>query len=69
MLISPVRLLSILEMTFLPKNVNGQQEIVDMISKMADLDSEFDVSSGEAMDRLLQCVSQAAPFFSDKVNI
>jgi len=62
------RLLSILEMTFLPKNVNGQQEIVDMISKMADLESEFDVSSGEAMDRLLQCVSQAAPFFSDKVK-
>ena len=54
-------------MTFLPKNATGQQEIVNMISKMVDLESEFDFSSGEALDRLLQCASQAAPFFSATV--
>ena len=52
-------------MTFLPKSPTGQQEMVGMITKMADLDSEtFDYSSSEAVDRFVQCATQALPFFS-----
>ena len=59
------RLLSILQMTFLPKSPTGQQEMVSMITKMADLDNEiFDYTSSEAVDRFIQCASQALPFFS-----
>jgi len=60
------RLLSILQMTFLPKSSTGQQEIVNMIIKMADLESEeeFDYSSPEAVDRMIQCTTQALPYFS-----
>jgi len=39
-----------------------------MISKMADLESEFDFSSGEALDRLLSSCSQAKPFLSSTVK-
>ena len=62
------RLLAILQMTFLPKTVVGQQEIVKMITKMADLQADFDFSSSEALDRLLQCASEAAPYFSSTVS-
>ena len=41
----------------------------DVNSLFSSLPSEFDDSSGEAMERLLQCISQAAPLFSDKVII
>ena len=44
----------------------GQMEIVNMIKKMADLESdeEFDFTSTEALDRLLQCATHALPYFS-----
>ena len=60
------RLLSILQMTFLPKSSTGQTEIVNMITKMADLEAEeeFDSSSTEALDRFIQCASQAMQYFS-----
>ena len=52
-------------MTFLPKSLAGQQEMVSMITKMADLDNEiFDYTSSEAVDRFIQCATQALPFFS-----
>ena len=35
-----------------------------MIIKMADLESEFDYSSPEVLDRMLQCATQALPYFS-----
>ena len=57
------KLLSILQMTFLPKSTTGQAELVNMITKMADLDQEsetvdFDYSSTETVDRLIQCANQ-----------
>ena len=56
------KLISILQMTFLPKSTTGQNELVSMIIKMADLDQEseveFDYSSSEAVDRLIQCANQ-----------
>ena len=56
------KLLSILQMTFLPKSTTGQNELVSMITKMADLDQEseveFDYTSTEAVDRLIQCANQ-----------
>ena len=58
------KLLSILQMTFLPKSTTGQNELVSMITKMADLDQEseveFDYTSTEAVDRLIQCANQVA---------
>ena len=58
------KLLSILQMTFLPKSTTGQNELVNMITKMADLDQEaeveFDYTSTEAVDRLIQCANQVA---------
>lgn len=66
------KLLSILQMTFLPKSTTGQNELVSMITKMADLDREseveFDYSSTEAVDRLIQCANQALPYFSASVK-
>ena len=66
------KLLSILQMTFLPKSPTGQNELVSMITKMADLDqeteAEFDYTSTEAVDRLIQCANQALPYFSATVK-
>jgi len=67
------KLLSILQMTFLPKSTTGQAELVNMITKMADLDQEsetvdFDYSSTEAVDRLIHCANQALPYFSATVK-
>jgi len=66
------KLLSILQMTFLPKSTTGKAELVTMISKMADLgedyEAEFDYTSTEALDRLIQCANQALPYFSTAVK-
>ena len=60
------KLLSILQMTFLPKSTTGKAELVTMISKMADLgedyEAEFDYTSTEALDRLIQCANQVNIF-------
>lgn len=59
------RLLTILQMTFLPKSPAGQQELVTMTTKMADLESAlFDFSSSEHLDRFINCATQALPYFS-----
>lgn len=64
------RLMAILQFTFLPKSVAGQLEIANMVMKMADLDAdaEFDYSSNELTDRLLQCATHVLPFFSNQVK-
>jgi len=63
------RLMAILNMTYLPKSTAGQTEMATMVTTMADLDmsKEFDYSSAEAMDRLLQCATHALPYFSASV--
>ena len=64
------RLMAILQFTFLPKSVAGQLEIANMVMKMADLDAdaEFDYSSNELTDRLLQCATHVLPFFSNQAR-
>ena len=44
------KLLSILQMTFLPKSTTGQAELVNMITKMADLDQESEAGSWRIFD-------------------
>merc|ERR1719285_841099 len=63
------RLMAILNMTYLPKSTAGQTEMATMVTTMADLDmsKDFDYSSAEAMDRLLQCATHALPYFSASV--
>jgi len=64
------RLMAILQMTYLPKSTVGQTEIATMVTTMADLDmaKDFDYSSPEAIDRLLQCATHALPYFSASVS-
>jgi len=64
------RLMSLLGFTSLPSTVAGQLEIVNMIMGMAELDADadFDYSSVELTDRLLQCAQQCLPFFSAAVK-
>jgi len=64
------RLMSLLEHTDLPKTVAGQIEIVNMIMSMAELDktADFDYTSVELTDRLLQCAQHCLPFFSNQVK-
>lgn len=63
------RLMAILQMTYLPKTTAGQTEIATMVTTMAGLDmtKDFDYSSPEATDRLLQCATHALPYFSAAV--
>lgn len=63
------RLMAILQMTYLPKSTAGQTEIATMVTTMANLDmaKDFDYSSPEATDRLLQCATHALPYFSKAV--
>lgn len=64
------RLLAILEYTSLPKTVSGQLEIANMIMGMAELDKsvDFDYTSVELTDRLIQCAQHALPYFSTQVK-
>jgi len=64
------RLMAMLQFTNLPKTVSGQLEIVNMIMGMAELDktADFDYTSIELTDRLLQCAQQCLPFFSAAVK-
>jgi hypothetical protein len=64
------RLMALLGFTGLPKTFSGQLEIVNMIMGMAELDktAEFDYTSVELTDRLLQCAQHCLPFFSTGVK-
>jgi len=64
------RLMSLLTFTQLTKTVAGQLEIVNMIMAMAELDktADFNYSSVELTDRLLQCAQQCIPYFSPQVK-
>lgn len=64
------RLMSLLQLTKLPSTVSGQLEMANMVISMAELDQtkEFDYTSQELTDRLLQCAQQALPYFSTQVK-
>jgi len=64
------RLMALLQLTKLPSSVAGQLEMANMVMSMAELDTtkEFDYTSQELTDRLLQCAQHALPFFSTSVK-
>jgi len=64
------RLMALLQLTKLPSTVSGQLEMANMVISMAELDQtkEFDYTSVELTDRLLQCAQQALPYFSTQVK-
>jgi len=64
------RLMSLLQLTKLPSTVSGQLEMANMVISMAELDQtkEFDYTSVELTDRLLQCAQHALPYFSSQVK-
>jgi len=64
------RLMALLNLTKLPTTVSGQLEMANMVMSMAELDQtqEFDYTSQELTDRLLQCAQHALPFFSAQVK-
>ncbi|XP_002731277.1 apoptosis inhibitor 5 [Saccoglossus kowalevskii] len=49
------------------QTVLGRQQLVDIVVEQADLESEFQPSDADCVDRLMQCVKQALPFFSKNV--
>ena len=42
----------------------GRQQLLDIVTDQADLDSKFEPSDPDCVDRLIQCVRQALPMFS-----
>jgi len=48
--------------------VQGRKQLVEIVEEQADLEEAFDVSNPDALDRLMQCIKQANPFFSKNVS-
>ncbi|XP_067000689.1 apoptosis inhibitor 5 isoform X2 [Anabrus simplex] len=63
-------LMDILGWTRLGQTVSGQQELVDLVAEQADINQDFDPKDVENdnVDRLIQCVRQALPYFSSQVD-
>ncbi|XP_070568084.1 apoptosis inhibitor 5-like [Ptychodera flava] len=49
------------------QTVTGRQQLVDIVVEQADLESEFQPADADSVDRLMQCIRQALPFFSKNV--
>ncbi|XP_047003170.1 apoptosis inhibitor 5 [Schistocerca americana] len=55
----------------LSQTVSGQQELVDLVAEQADIGQPFDPHDPEienVVDRLIQCVRHALPYFSSQVD-
>lgn len=63
-------IMDILGWTRLGQTVSGQQELVDLVAEQADIHNDFDPRDPENdnVDRLIQCVRQALPYFSSQVD-
>jgi len=48
--------------------VQGRKQLVEIVEEQADLDEQFNASDPDALDRLMQCIKQANPFFSKNVS-
>lgn len=44
--------------------VIGRQHLLDIVSEQAELESAFETSDSDIVDRLMSCVKQAVPLFS-----
>ncbi|XP_067125412.1 apoptosis inhibitor 5 [Centruroides vittatus] len=50
------------------KTVGGQQLLVEMIAEQASFEKDFDRGDTDSVDRLVQCIRQARPYFSPFVS-
>lgn len=58
--------MELLGWTALAHTVSGQQELVDIVADQAEINQNFDPKDPENdnVDRLIQCVKHALPYFS-----
>lgn len=62
-----VTFMSILSGLKMARLVPGQRMLVDIVAEQAELDKEFEHSEADSIDRLVQCIKQAQPYFSSQV--
>ncbi|PSN40191.1 Apoptosis inhibitor 5 [Blattella germanica] len=63
-------LMELLGWTRLGHSVSGQQELVDIVAEQAEINQNFDPKDieNDNVDRLIQCVKHALPYFSSQVD-
>ncbi|KDR14692.1 Apoptosis inhibitor 5, partial [Zootermopsis nevadensis] len=63
-------IMELLGWTRLGHSVTGQQELVDIVAEQAEINQNFDPKDVENdnVDRLIQCVKHALPYFSSQVD-
>mgnify|MGYP002153692806 CR=1 FL=1 len=44
--------------------VQGRQQLLDIVRDQAELNTSFEASDSDVVDRLMSCVKQASPLFS-----
>lgn len=44
--------------------VMGRQQLLDIVAEQAELESTFEPTDSDIVDRLMSCVKQAVPLFS-----
>lgn len=60
-------LMELLGTTRLGKTISGHQELVDLVAEQVELDQPFNPGAdeeAELLDRLINCVRHALPYFS-----
>lgn len=64
-------LMELLGTTKLGKTISGHQELVDLVAEQVELDQPFNPGAdeeAELLDRLINCVRHALPYFSSQIN-
>ncbi|KAK6626015.1 hypothetical protein RUM43_006319 [Polyplax serrata] len=64
-------LMELLGSTKLGKSISGHQELVDLVAEQVELDHPFSPGvdeESELLDRLINCVRHALPYFSSQIN-
>lgn len=56
--------MDLLSWTRLGHSVAGQKEIVEIVAEQAELDSEFNPTDEDHVDRLIHSIRHALPYFS-----
>ncbi|XP_077297963.1 apoptosis inhibitor cassowary isoform X2 [Arctopsyche grandis] len=62
------QVMELLGWTRLGRTAAGHREIVDLVAAQSLTDGEFSAGESEHIDRLVQCVGHALPYFSSQVN-
>lgn len=64
--------MELLGSTKLGKSISGHQELVDLVAEQVELDHPFSPGAdeeSELLDRLINCVRHALPYFSVSLNV